>query len=91
MNKISITRLSCAIVCIAANFVNAQTSIQVKNTQNFARNEIVSVSISQLMGFLGKNKSEDFRIKDAQNNYLTIQWIDNDRDGKNDEVLFQAK
>lgn len=90
MNKISTIRLSCAIVCIAANFVNAQTSIQVKNTQNFARNEIVSLSISQLKGFLGKNKAEDLRIKDAQNNYVTIQWIDNDGDGKNDEVLFQT-
>jgi len=90
MNKISITGLSCAIVCIAANFVNAQTSIQVKNTQNFARNEIVSLPINQLKGFLGKNKAEDLRIKDAQNNYVTIQWIDNDGDGKNDEVLFHA-
>lgn len=70
--------------------MNAQTSIQVKNTQNFARNEIVSLSISQLKGFLGKNKAEDLRIKDAQNNYVTIQWIDNDGDGKNDEVLFQT-
>jgi len=90
MNKRSITRLSCAIVCIIANFVNAQTSIQVKNTQNFARNEIVSLPINQLKGFLGKNKAEDLRIKDAQNNYVTIQWIDNDGDGKNDEVLFQT-
>lgn len=90
MNNISITGLSCAIVCIAVNFMNAQTSIQVKNTQNFSRNEIVSLSISQLKGFLGKNKAEDLRIKDPQNNYLTIQWIDNDGDGKNDEVLFQT-
>lgn len=91
MNKKGIIGLSCAIVCIGANFMNAQTSIQVKNTQDFARNEIVSLSIGQLKAFLGKNKAEDLRIKDAQNNYLTIQWIDNDGDGKNDEVLFQAK
>lgn len=91
MNKKGIIGLSCAIVCIAANFVNAQTSVQVKNTQDFARNEIVSLSTSQLKTFLGKNKAEDLRIKDAQNNYLTIQWIDNDGDGKNDEILFQTK
>ena len=90
MYKKGIIGLSCAIVCIVANFVNAQTLVQVKNTQDFARNEIVSLSISQLKGFLGKNKAEDLRIKDAQNNYVTIQWIDNDGDGKNDEVLFQA-
>lgn len=91
MNKKGIIGLSCAIVCISADFVNAQTSIQVKNTQDFARNEIVSLSTGQLKTFLGKNKAEDLRIKDAQNNYLTIQWIDNNGDGKNDEVLFQAK
>ncbi|MCD0479322.1 DUF4861 domain-containing protein [Chryseobacterium sp. LC2016-29] len=91
MDKKGIIGLSCAIVCISVNFVNAQTSIQVKNTQDFARNEIVSLSTGQLKTFLGKNKAEDLRIKDAQNNYLTIQWIDNDGDGKNDEVLFQAK
>lgn len=91
MYKKGIIGLSCAIVCIGADFVNAQTSIQVKNTQDFARNEIVSLSISQLKTFLWKNKAEDVRIKDAQNNSLTIQWIDNDGDGKNDEVLFQAK
>lgn len=91
MNKMSIAGLSCAIVCIAANFMNAQTSIQVRNTQNFERNEIVSLSKSQLKSFLGKNKAEDLRIKDAQNNNLVIQWVDNDGDGKNDELLFQAK
>lgn len=91
IHKKRILGLSCAIVCIAANFMNAQTSVQVKNTRDFARNEIVSLSIVQLKTFLGKNKAEDLRIKDAQNNYLTIQWIDNDGDGKYDEVLFQAK
>lgn len=91
MNKKGMIVSICAIVCISANFINAQTSVQVKNTQDFARNEIVSLSPGQLKTFLGKNKAEDLRIKDAQNNYLTIQWIDNDGDGKNDEVLFQAK
>ncbi|MCC9034578.1 DUF4861 domain-containing protein [Chryseobacterium sp. Ch-15] len=91
IHKKGILGLSCAIVCISANFMNAQTSVQVKNTQDFARNEIVSLSIGQLKTFLGENKAEDLRIKDAQNNYLTIQWIDNNGDGKNDEVLFQAK
>jgi hypothetical protein len=90
INKITIKGFSCAIVCITANLMNAQTLIQVKNTQDFARNEIVSVSISQLKAFLGKNKAEDLRIKDAQNQFLPIQWIDYDGDGKNDELLFQA-
>lgn len=89
--KIAKQSFSCAIVCIAANFMNAQTLIQVKNTQDFVRNEVVSVPAKQLKVFLGKNKEEDLRIKDAQNQYLPIQWIDNDGDGKNDELLFQAK
>lgn len=83
--------LSCAIVCIAANLMNAQISIQVKNTQDFARSEVVSVPTKQLKAFLGKNKAEDLRIKDSQNQYIPIQWIDNDGDGKNDELLFQSK
>lgn len=91
MNKRSRLGLSCAIVCIAADFMAAQTSIQVKNNLNFARNEVVAIPVSQLKSFLGKNKDSDLRIKDAQNNYLTIQWIDNNGDGKNDELLFQAK
>ncbi len=91
MNKKSRLGLNCAIVCIAANFVNAQTSVQVKNTQNFARNEVVAVPVSQLKSFLGKNKESDLRIKDAQNNYLVIQWMDHNGDGQNDELLFQAK
>nr|WP_314496881.1 DUF4861 family protein [uncultured Chryseobacterium sp.] len=82
--------LSCAIVCIATNFAHAQTSVQVKNTQDFARNEVVSLSVGQLKTFLGKSKAEDLRIKDSRNQYLPVQWIDNDGDGKNDEVLFQA-
>lgn len=90
INKLLTKVLSCAIVCIMADSVIAQTLIQVKNTQDFARNEVVSISIDQLKTFLGKNKAEDLRIKDAQKQYLPIQWIDNDGDGKNDELLFQA-
>ncbi|PJJ62564.1 DUF4861 domain-containing protein [Chryseobacterium geocarposphaerae] len=91
MNKKLRFGISCAIVCIAVDFIAAQTSIQVKNTLDFARNEVVTIPVSRLKSFLGKNKESDLRIKDAQNNYLTIQWIDNNGDGKNDELLFQAK
>jgi O6-methylguanine-DNA--protein-cysteine methyltransferase len=91
MNKKLRLGLSCAIVCISANFMSAQTSIQVKNIQDFARNEVVAVHVSQLKAYLRKNKEADLRIKDAQNNYIAIQWIDNDVDGQDDELLFQAK
>lgn len=82
---------SCAIVCIAANFMMSQTTISVKNTQNFSRNEVVTIAARDLESFLSKNKAENLRIKDAQNNLLTTQWIDWDGDGKQDELLFQAK
>lgn len=83
--------LSCAIVCIAANFMESQTTISVKNTQNFARNEVVTISINDLKLFLSKNKVENLRIKDGQNNILPIQWVDWNGDGKQEELLFQAK
>lgn len=78
-----------AIVC-TNSFLKAQNSIQVKNTLNFSRNEVVSISVDQLKSFLNKNKESDLRIKDSNNKYLPIQWIDYDGDGKNDELLFQA-
>ena len=65
MKKIRLIGLSCAIVCIAANFMNAQTSIQVKNTQDFSRNEVVSISAHQLKSFFFFFKAEDLRIKNA--------------------------
>jgi len=89
--KISLLGCICAIDCIfGMGMMKAQNSIQVKNTLDFARNEVVSVPVSQLKSFLSKNKEGDLRIKDHQNNVLPIQWIDYDNDGKNDELLFLA-
>lgn len=88
-SKFLISGCICAIVCISS-FLKAQNSIQVKNTLNFSRNEVVSISVDQLKSFLNKNKESDLRIKDSNNKYLPIQWIDYDGDGKNDELLFQA-
>ncbi|AZA53389.1 DUF4861 domain-containing protein [Chryseobacterium sp. G0201] len=90
LNKIFLFGSICAIGCIGANSLYAQNSIQVKNTLEFSRNEIVSISLAQLKSFLNKNKESDLRIKDSNNKYLPIQWIDYDGDGKNDELLFQA-
>lgn len=90
MNKISLFGLMSAIGCIGANSLYAQNSIQIKNTLDFPRTEVVSISVSNLQSFLNKNKESDLRIKDNGNKYLPIQWIDNDGDGKSDELLFQA-
>lgn len=90
LNKIFLFGLICAIGCIDVNSLHAQNSIQVKNTLEFTRNEVVSVSADQLKSFLNKNQESDLRIKDSNNKYLPVQWIDYDGDGKNDELLFQA-
>lgn len=90
MNKISLFGLMSAIGCIGANSLHAQNSIQIKNTLDFPRTEVVSIPVSNLQSFLNKNKESDLRIKDNGNKYLPIQWIDNDGDGKSDELLFQA-
>ncbi|WP_073296499.1 DUF4861 domain-containing protein [Chryseobacterium polytrichastri] len=90
INKISLFGLMSAIGCITANSLHGQNSIQIKNTLDFPRTEVVSIPVSNLQSFLNKNKESDLRIKDNGNKYLPIQWIDNDGDGKSDELLFQA-
>jgi hypothetical protein len=88
--KNSFTGLMCAIVCINSGFVLAQNTIQVNNILDFPRKEVVAVPVSQLRSFLNKNKESDLRIKDENGNLVMIQWIDNNGDGNNDELLFQA-
>lgn len=88
--KKSILGFICAIGCIYSSSLKAQISVQVKNNLNFERNEVISVPVSQLRSFLGKNKEADVRIKNSKGQLITVQWIDNDGDGKNDELLFMA-
>lgn len=80
----------CAIGCISSPLLKAQTSVLVKNNLSFERNEVVSVPVSRLKSFLDKNKEADVRIKNSKGQLVTIQWIDNDGDGNNDELLFMA-
>lgn len=88
--KNSFTGLLCAIGCIGSDFVFAQKTIQISNTLGFPRKEVVAVPISRLKTFLKKNKESDLRINDERGNPVLIQWIDNNGDGNNDELLFQA-
>jgi hypothetical protein len=88
--KNSFLGIICAIGCINVDFVKAQTSIQVTNSLDFSRNEVVAVRVSQLKSFLNKNQETDLRIKDSRGKLLTVQWIDYNGDRKNDELLFQA-
>ncbi|MDP9959312.1 DUF4861 domain-containing protein [Chryseobacterium lathyri] len=87
--KFLISGCMCAIVC-ACSFLKAQNSIQVKNTLNFSRNEVVSIPVAHLTSFLSRNSESDLRISDNGKNVLPIQWIDYNGDGKSDELLFQV-
>ena len=80
--------LSCAIGCIASCFLSAQRSVQVTNFLDFPRNEVAAIPVAQLHLFLNTHSENELRIKDAKGKWLPIQWIDNDGDGKNDELLF---
>lgn len=88
--KKSILGFTCAIGCINSSSLKAQISVQVKNNLNFERNEVVAVPVSKLRSFLNKNKEEEIRIKNSKGQLITIQWIDNDGDENNDELLFMA-
>lgn len=89
--KKCIIGLICAIDCIVnAHSLTSQTRIEVKNTLNFSRSEIVTVPVHQLKSFMKVNKKADLRIKDNNNKVLPVQWIDYDSDGQDDELLFQA-
>jgi hypothetical protein len=68
--KNSFVGLMCAIGCINVSLVKAQTSIQVTDSLDFSRNEMVTIPVLQLKSFLTKNKEADLRIKDTKGKYL---------------------
>jgi len=88
--KFSLLRLMSAIGCIGVNFLQAQQSIELTNTLDFPRNEVLSLSVNDLKSVLMKTREADLRIKDENNKFIPIQWIDYDNDGKSDELLFLA-
>lgn len=90
ISKAAFRGLNCAIGCIAFGFLSAQSIVQVTNPSGFARNEVVTVPNTLLKSFLSKHTEKDLRIKDAKGNWIPIQWIDYDGDGKGEELLFQA-
>lgn len=90
LKKIGFFATLCAIGCAAQSQKNIK--LEVQNTLPFERNELVGVTSNQIKSFLTYYKEEDIRIINQQTKeYLTIQWIDNNGDGKNDELLFPVK
>ena len=72
---------------------NAQESISVtvKNPLDFDRAEVVAVPLTDLEGFLKGKNLKDVRLKNNIDGILeTLQWIDYNGDGTNEEVLFMA-
>ncbi|MCS4302775.1 DUF4861 family protein [Chryseobacterium sp. BIGb0232] len=88
--KISSFISFCVIGCITSGFLSAQRSIEVLNLLDFQRNELVAIPAIELQPFLSKHNEKELRIKDTKGKWLPIQWIDNDGDGKNDELLFRV-
>lgn len=67
-------------------------SISVENELDFAREEVISIQTEEIKTLLEKNKAADIRVKlEGQNEFLPVQWIDYDGDGKEDELIFQVK
>lgn len=85
------------IVLLAASFsacssLKNQMQLRVKNTLGFPREEIASVKIAELTALLDKHPEKNIRVKNQRTGeYLPIQWLDENQDGKADELLFQAK
>ena len=81
----------CLIVACEPVAKSETVSVAVKNNLDFPRNEIVGVHIEDLSGVLENNEEKHLRVQEiGAQDYLRTQWIDNDQDGTNDELLFQA-
>ncbi|GAA4917762.1 DUF4861 family protein [Mucilaginibacter defluvii] len=66
-------------------------NVSVSNTLGFDRTEVVSIDVIKLSGFLKRKQLQHIRIKNKQTGKPEpVQWVDNDSDGKPDELLFLA-
>ncbi|MCC8408318.1 DUF4861 domain-containing protein [Mucilaginibacter sp. UR6-1] len=82
-----------APVLFACQKANAQQTlgIQVKNQLTIQRNEVVSIEVKSISKFLKGKIQTDIRIQNKQTgNIEPLQWVDNNSDGKADELLFVA-
>ncbi|KGO86757.1 hypothetical protein Q765_09010 [Flavobacterium rivuli WB 3.3-2 = DSM 21788] len=73
--------------------VMAQESLTVtiKNNLGIDRNEVVTINSKDITGFLKGKNEKDIRVKNNTTGKMEpLQWIDNDGDKNNDELLFMA-
>lgn len=85
--------LQIVIACVVMHSYTAsgQLKAEVLNTLNFERKEVVAINIGQLKPLLTSNPESDIRIKDSSGELVAVQWIDNDGNRNNDELLFIAE
>lgn len=98
MNKFLKARLS-GLIILTIGTLNSckerigtdKIEIEVKNPLDFDREELVGIPIESMSKLLETASENHLRIKkNGSKSYLRTQWVDNDCDGKNDELLFQA-
>lgn len=69
-----------------------EVTVEVTNSLDFTRNEIVAIERSHLSALLKNNTQENFRVKkQGTEDCVLTQWIDSNQDGVMDELLFQAE
>ncbi|RYF22429.1 MAG: DUF4861 domain-containing protein [Flavobacteriales bacterium] len=69
---------------------NAQLNVTVKNTLDFERSEVIAINVKKLSKLLKVAPASQIRIREAgQTSNLILQWIDEDNDGKPEELLFK--
>lgn len=92
LSGVAFLGLIVVIGCTASKEGIKQITVEVTNNLNFSRKEIVAIPVADLSGLLKSHKESSIRVKKSDGtDYERTQWIDNDMDGKMDELLFQAE
>jgi len=82
--------IGCAFSC-SGRSKTKEITIEVKNNLDFNRKEIVSIQRDKLSELLKNTEEKNIRIKIAgTKEFQRTQWIDYDKDGKGDELLFEV-
>ncbi|KOS08231.1 hypothetical protein AM493_06100 [Flavobacterium akiainvivens] len=72
-------------------FAQKSLNVTVKNTLGFERNEVVAIKYKDLAEVLKGRQEQEIGVKNkSTGKWQTLQWVDYDGDGKNDELLFMA-
>lgn len=68
----------------------AQLRVTVKNTLDLERSEIISISAKKLTKLLKGAEPKHIRVRElGKTSNLVLQWVDDNGDGKPDELLFK--